>query len=115
MENVIEVEHLRKVYGSLAAVEDVSFSVRKGEIFGLLGPNGAGKTTSVECLQGLRHADGGNLKVLGLNPATEACFRTPGWAMAGISNIRLLWQPSRWWPPSWPCASSAGSRLVYSG
>ncbi len=50
----------------------MSFSVRKGEIFGLLGRNGAGKTTTVECLQGLRKADGGNLSVLGLNPATGA-------------------------------------------
>lgn len=72
MENVIEVEHLRKTYGSLTAVDDVSFGVRRGEIFGLLGPNGAGKTTTVECLQGLRKSDGGSLKVLGLNPATEA-------------------------------------------
>ena len=72
MQNVIEVEHLCKTYGSLAAVDDVSFTVRKGEIFGLLGRNGAGKTTTVECLQGLRKASGGSLKVLGLNPATEA-------------------------------------------
>jgi ABC-2 type transport system ATP-binding protein len=72
MENVIEVEHLRKTYGALAAVDDVSFSVRQGEIFGLLGRNGAGKTTTVECLQGLRKADDGNLSVLGLNPATAA-------------------------------------------
>jgi ABC-2 type transport system ATP-binding protein len=72
MENVIKVEHLRKTYGSLTAVDDVSFGVRKGEIFGLLGRNGAGKTTTVECLQGLRKADGGSLKVLGLNPSTEA-------------------------------------------
>jgi ABC-2 type transport system ATP-binding protein len=72
MENVIEVGHLRKTYGSLTAVDDVSFTVRKGEIFGLLGRNGAGKTTTVECLQGLRKADGGKINVLGLNPSAEA-------------------------------------------
>ena len=72
MENIIEVEHLRKTYKSLTAVHDVSFTVRRGEIFGLLGRNGAGKTTTVECLQGLRHANGGTIRVLGLNPATEA-------------------------------------------
>jgi ABC-2 type transport system ATP-binding protein len=72
MENVIEVTHLQKNYGKFTAVKDVSFTVRKGEIFGLLGRNGAGKTTAVECLQGLRHYDKGNVSVLGLNPATEA-------------------------------------------
>jgi ABC-2 type transport system ATP-binding protein len=65
---VVEVNNLRKRYGSHVAVEDVSFQVRQGEIFGLLGRNGAGKTTTVECLQGLRHADGGRVRVLGLDP-----------------------------------------------
>jgi ABC-2 type transport system ATP-binding protein len=69
---VIEVEHLRKTYGPLVAVDDVSFSVQHGEIFGLLGRNGAGKTTTVECLQGLRHADGGKMSVLGLSPVTQS-------------------------------------------
>jgi ABC-2 type transport system ATP-binding protein len=50
---VVEVEHLQKRYASRVAVEDVSFEVAEGEIFGLLGPNGAGKTTTVECVQGL--------------------------------------------------------------
>jgi ABC-2 type transport system ATP-binding protein len=68
MGSVIEVNNLRKAYGSRVAVEDVSFDVRAGEIFGLLGRNGAGKTTTVECLQGLRHADGGRIRVLGLDP-----------------------------------------------
>jgi ABC-2 type transport system ATP-binding protein len=69
---IIQVEHLRKTYGQLVAVEDVSFEVAEGEIFGLLGPNGAGKTTTVECLQALRKADGGRIRILGLDPATEA-------------------------------------------
>jgi ABC-2 type transport system ATP-binding protein len=68
---VISVEGLRKVYGDLAAVADVSFEVRGGEIFGILGPNGSGKTTTVECLQGLRVADGGAISVLGLDPRTD--------------------------------------------
>jgi ABC-2 type transport system ATP-binding protein len=72
MKTVIGVEHLRKAYGATVAVDDVSFTVAEGEIFGLLGPNGAGKTTTVECLQGLRRADAGRLRVLGLNPQTEA-------------------------------------------
>jgi ABC-2 type transport system ATP-binding protein len=66
------VENLRKSYGSFTAVEDVSFEVEKGEIFGLLGPNGAGKTTSVECVQGLRVSDRGTIRVLGLDPQTQA-------------------------------------------
>jgi ABC-2 type transport system ATP-binding protein len=69
---VITVENLRKSYGSFVAVEDVSFEVEEGEIFGLLGSNGAGKTTSVECVQGLRVPDGGNIRVLGLDPKTHA-------------------------------------------
>ncbi len=69
---MITVEHLRKSYGSKVAVDDVSFAVEPGEIFGILGPNGAGKTTTVECLQGLRTIDGGTVRVLGLDPATQA-------------------------------------------
>ena len=71
MGSVIEVNNLRKRYGSLVAVADVSFQVRRGEIFGLLGRNGAGKTTTVECLQGLRRADGGRVRVLGLDPQRQ--------------------------------------------
>jgi ABC-2 type transport system ATP-binding protein len=69
---VITVDHLHKSYGRTRAVDDLSFEVEAGEIFGILGPNGAGKTTTVECVQGLRHADGGTIRVLGLDPMTEA-------------------------------------------
>jgi len=72
MQTVIEVGHLRKTYGQTVAVEDISFRVVEGEIFGLLGPNGAGKTTTVECLQALREPDSGRISVLGLDPLTEA-------------------------------------------
>ena len=65
---VIEVANLRKVYGSLVAVEEVSFAVEAGEIFGILGPNGAGKSTTVEAMVGLRPIDGGHVRVLGLDP-----------------------------------------------
>ncbi len=64
----IEVKSLRKAYGDLKAVNDISFTVNKGEVFGLLGPNGAGKTTSIEIMEGLRERDGGDVKVLGLDP-----------------------------------------------
>ncbi|MEV4312759.1 ABC transporter ATP-binding protein [Actinocrispum sp. NPDC049592] len=65
---VIEVSNLRKKYGEHIAVDDVSFTVERGEIFGILGPNGAGKTTTVECVEGLRPADGGTISVLGMRP-----------------------------------------------
>jgi ABC-2 type transport system ATP-binding protein len=71
MPDVVTVENLRKAYQGQVAVDDISFAVSEGEIFGLLGPNGAGKTTTVECLQGLRRADQGQLRVLGLDPQTQ--------------------------------------------
>jgi ABC-2 type transport system ATP-binding protein len=68
---VIEVSHLRKTYGEVVAVDDVSFTVEAGEIFGILGPNGAGKSTTVECVDGLRRPDGGSIRVLGLDPGHD--------------------------------------------
>lgn len=69
---VTAVEHLHRAYGATVAVDDVSFSVRGGEIFSILGRNGAGKTTTVECLSGLRVPDGGHLDVLGLDPLKDS-------------------------------------------
>src|SRR5271156_849956 len=69
---VIHVNRLRKTYGPTVAVDDVSFEVQQGEIFGLIGPNGAGKTTTMECIEGIRAADGGTISVLGLDPARDA-------------------------------------------
>jgi len=68
---VIEVSGLHKEYGPKVAVDDVSFTVRAGEIFGILGPNGAGKTTTVECVVGLRKPDRGQVSVLGLDPQRD--------------------------------------------
>lgn len=70
-ESIISVNHFRKVYGSNIAVDDISFEVNPGEIFGLLGPNGSGKTSTLETLEGLRKSDGGHLQVLGLDPETQ--------------------------------------------
>jgi ABC-2 type transport system ATP-binding protein len=67
---VIEVEGLRKSYGSFVAVHDLSFSVEGGEVLAVLGPNGAGKTTTVEVLEGYRRRDAGEVRVLGMDPAT---------------------------------------------
>jgi len=67
-EAIIEVVNLIKRYGDVQAVRGVSFEVGEGEVFGLLGPNGAGKTSTVEILEGLRRADGGQVRVCGLDP-----------------------------------------------
>jgi ABC-2 type transport system ATP-binding protein len=69
---VIQVSSIRKQYGRTIAVDDVSFDVEQGEIFGLIGPNGAGKTTTMECVEGLRRPDRGTIRVLGLDPARQA-------------------------------------------
>src|SRR5271156_1423459 len=68
---VIQVSGIRKTYGSTLAVDEVSFEVKEGEIFGLIGPNGAGKTTTMECIEGLRTPDRGTISVLGLDPFND--------------------------------------------
>jgi ABC-2 type transport system ATP-binding protein len=69
---VVRVAAIRKTYGRTVAVDDVSFDVQAGEIFGLIGPNGAGKTTTMECIEGLRRPDQGAISVLGLDPLRDA-------------------------------------------
>ncbi|WP_157254085.1 ABC transporter ATP-binding protein [Nonomuraea typhae] len=71
MPAVIEVRNLHKRYDDKIAVDDVSLTVQEGEIFGILGPNGAGKTTTVECIEGLRAPDRGEISVLGLDPRRD--------------------------------------------
>jgi ABC-2 type transport system ATP-binding protein len=66
--SVISVAGVRKTYGKVVAVDDASFEVQDGEIFGLIGPNGAGKTTTMECVEGIRKPDRGSISVLGLDP-----------------------------------------------
>ncbi|MEV7966038.1 ABC transporter ATP-binding protein [Sphaerisporangium sp. NPDC088356] len=68
---IIEITKLRKLYGKQVAVDDVSFAVEEGEIFGVVGRNGAGKTTTVECVSGLRTPDGGTITVTGLDPRRD--------------------------------------------
>lgn len=71
MNSVIEVNELRKSYGSLSVVKGISLAIKKGEIFAILGPNGAGKTTTVEILEGFRTADSGSVRVLDTDPAIK--------------------------------------------
>ncbi len=74
MNTVIKVDGLRKTYGATVAVDEISFEVEEGEIFGMVGPNGAGKTTTIECLEGLRKPDRGGVTVLGIDPQHNAHF-----------------------------------------
>lgn len=71
MNPIVNVENFVKSYGGILAVDDVSFKISPGEIFALLGPNGAGKTTTLECIEGIRKADRGNIYVAGVNPEKE--------------------------------------------
>ena len=71
MTPVIEVRGLTKRFGGRAVVDGISFHVERREIFGILGPNGAGKTTAVECMEGLRRRDAGQVRILGLDPRTD--------------------------------------------
>ncbi len=78
MDTIVQVQGLRKTYGATVAVDEISFEVREGEIFGMVGPNGAGKTTTIECLEGLRKPDQGWVRVLGVDPQREGqalCLR----------------------------------------
>jgi len=112
---VISVRGLAKGYGSTVAVADVSFDVERGEIFGILGRNGAGKTTTVECLQGLRRADGGTLSVLGLDPLTEAANlrRRIGCQLqeSALPARIKVWEALRWFA-SFGDGRGDGSRLI---
>jgi ABC-2 type transport system ATP-binding protein len=88
--SAISVRDLRKSYGSHEALRGISFELAEGEVFGLLGPNGAGKTTTVEILEGYRSRDGGDVEVLGFDPAHSArAFR---------ERIGVVLQQSQLWP-----------------
>src|SRR5690606_4448675 len=77
----LAVNALRKSYGELEVLRDLSITVEHGEIFGLLGSNGAGKTTAVETIQGLRRPDAGSIELFGLDPTRE---------LAAIRRQRLV-------------------------
>lgn len=72
MEAVIQLENVKKSFGSFEAIQDLTFSIQKGEIFGIIGPNGAGKTTTVEIVEGLQECSSGKVTVLGYDPWKDA-------------------------------------------
>jgi ABC-2 type transport system ATP-binding protein len=80
----VSVTNLRKSYGSVRAVGDVSFTVERGEVFALLGPNGAGKTTTIEILEGFRTRDSGQVRVLGVDPGER---RTQRWLRSRLGIV----------------------------
>jgi ABC-2 type transport system ATP-binding protein len=94
----ISVAGLVKRYGDIAAVDGLSFTVARGEVFGLLGPNGAGKTTTVETLEGYRTPDRGTVRVLGFDPVRDAAALRPrigimlqeGGLYPGLKPLELL-------------------------
>ena len=90
MKPVISVEGLRKSYGALAVVKDLSLTINQGEIFAILGPNGAGKTTTVEILEGFRNADSGAISVLDTDPAIKGAA-----ALAWRNRIGIVLQSTQ--------------------
>jgi ABC-2 type transport system ATP-binding protein len=90
MKPVIAVSGLRKSYGALTVVKDLSLTINQGEIFAILGPNGAGKTTTVEILEGFRVADGGSISVLDTDPAIKGAA-----ALAWRNRIGIVLQSTQ--------------------
>src|SRR5688572_19466196 len=113
---VIEVSGVRKTYRSVVAVDDVSFEVRDGEIFGLIGPNGAGKTTTMECVEGLRTPDRGRISVLGLDPVRDL------YALRNRMGVQLqeahlqkrikVWEAVHLWASLYRKPPSDGDRIL---
>src|ERR1700731_2280280 len=103
MPPVIQVSGVRKTYGSTVAVEEASFEVNEGEIFGLIGPNGAGKTTTMECIEGLRRPDRSTISVLGLDPSRDRY---------ALQNRIKVWEAVDLWASLYAKPSSDGRRLL---
>jgi energy-coupling factor transporter ATP-binding protein EcfA2 len=103
---------LRTTYGPLVAVDDVSFEVAAGEIYGILGPHGAGKTAVVECLQGLRRPNSGELSVLGLDPRCQQRDRHGRRQPRGVASTAPTSGPPAAWTPCRSCGRSTGAVVV---
>ena len=117
--DVISVDRIRKSYGTLVAVDRVSFAVRRGEIFGLIGPNGAGKTTTMECITGLRAPDGGQISVLGLDPARDrlALQNRVGVQLqeAQLQKRIKVWEAVDFWQTLYPTSVNGDDLLEQLG
>jgi ABC-2 type transport system ATP-binding protein len=113
---IIQVSRLRKTYGSTVAVDDISFEVQPGEIFGLIGPNGAGKTTTMECVEGFRTPDRGNISVVGLDPRRDM-YRLQERVGVQLQQAQLqkrikVWEAVHLWASLYRRKKADGDRLV---
>jgi ABC-2 type transport system ATP-binding protein len=119
MNQVVQVNKLRKTYGTTIAVDKISFEVLEGEIFGMVGPNGAGKTTTIECLEGLRRPDSGSLRVLGLEPQNERhALRTCTGMQLQSSNLpgrMKVWEALDLYSSFYPKAADWEKLLIQLG
>jgi len=116
---VICVSGIRKTYGRTVAVDDVSFEVNDGEIFGLIGPNGAGKTTTMECIEGVRTPDRGTISVLGLDPVRDV-FTLQNRIGVQLQQAQLqkrikVWEAVDLWASLYPKAVDGERLLVQLG
>jgi ABC-2 type transport system ATP-binding protein len=112
---VIQVSGIRKTYGKTVAIDEVSFEVNDGEIFGLIGPNGAGKTTTMECVEGLRTPERGTISVLGLDPFRDI-YRLQDRIGVQLQQAQLqkrikVWEAVHLWASLYPKAVN-GDRLL---
>ncbi|MGB8675423.1 MAG: ABC transporter ATP-binding protein [Candidatus Acidiferrales bacterium] len=113
---VIQVSKLRKTYGRTVAVDEVSFEVNDGEIFGLIGPNGAGKTTTMECIEGVRTPDEGSISVLGLNPIRDV-YKLQDRIGVQLQEAQLqkrikVWEAVDLWASLYQKKTTDGERLL---
>jgi ABC-2 type transport system ATP-binding protein len=113
---VIQVSGFRKTYGRTVAVDDVSFEVAEGEIFGLIGPNGAGKTTTMECVEGLRRPDRGTVSVLGLDPFRDV-YQLQDKIGVQLQQAQLqkrikVWEAVHLWATLYKKKMEVGERLL---
>src|ERR1700691_4350344 len=113
---VIQVSGIRKTYGRTVAVDEVSFEVNDGEIFGLIGPNGAGKTTTMECIEGIRKPDRGTISVLGLDPFRQV-YKLQERSGVQLQQAQLqkrikVWEAVDLWASLYRRKASEGERLL---
>src|SRR5260221_4045703 len=116
MRSVIKVYGVRKSYGRTLAVDEVSFEVNEGEIFGLIGPNGAGKTTTMECVEGLRTHDRGSISILGLDPFRDV-YKLQNRIGVQLQQAQLqkrvkVWEAVHLWAALYQKKASEGDRLL---
>jgi ABC-2 type transport system ATP-binding protein len=119
MNSIVQVQGLRKTYGVTVAVDEVTFEVKEGEIFGMVGPNGAGKTTTIECLEGLRKPDAGRLRVLGVDPQRESHILRERTGMqlqqSNLPDRMRVWEALDLYSSFYPKAADCKELLVELG